>query len=87
MSDAQGRVTVLEVYRCDHPGCGKLFQTRGAFATHQARTRLRPEGFRTQKSDCCLTALWRCRDGTTGSPGQGTRPSRCTSSTTRRPCL
>ena len=35
MSDAQGRVTVLEVYRCDHPGCGKLFQTRGALHTHQ----------------------------------------------------
>lgn len=35
MADAQGRVTVLEVYRCDFPGCGKLFQSRGALHTHQ----------------------------------------------------
>ena len=37
MADAQGRVTVLEVYRCDFPGCGKLFQSRGALHTHQVR--------------------------------------------------
>ena len=37
MADAQGRVTVLEVYRCDFPGCAKLFQSRGALHTHQVR--------------------------------------------------
>eukprot|EP01043_Picozoa_sp_COSAG02_P046247 COSAG02_NODE_4310_length_5526_cov_2.555187_4_plen_146_part_00 len=37
MADAQGRVTVLEVYRCDFPGCSKLFQSRGALHTHQVR--------------------------------------------------
>ena len=41
MADAQGRVTVLEVYRCDHPGCSKLFQSRGALHTHQVSSPLK----------------------------------------------
>lgn len=29
VSDAQGNLTVLDVYRCDVVNCGKIFQTRG----------------------------------------------------------
>lgn len=34
---ATGRVTQYDVYRCDYPGCGKHFQSRGALQTHQVR--------------------------------------------------
>ena len=39
MVDAQGQSSVLEMYRCDHPGCNKLFQSRGALHTHQVSAR------------------------------------------------
>jgi hypothetical protein len=32
---ACGQVTVLQVYRCDHPGCSKCFKSPGALNTHQ----------------------------------------------------
>ena len=37
LTDSTGRTTVLEAYRCDYAGCGKLFQGRGALHTHQVR--------------------------------------------------
>ena len=36
-ADNEGRVTLLERYRCDYKGCGKLFAGRGALHTHQVR--------------------------------------------------
>ena len=43
VADAQGRVTTFDVYRCDQPNCGKLFQTRGALATHQGWHKRQPK--------------------------------------------
>ena len=35
--DAEGREKMVEVYRCDFPGCGKMFQQRGALHTRKRR--------------------------------------------------
>ena len=57
VTDAQGRVTTLDVYRCDRPNCNKLFQTRNALATHQVRLaacRWMNKTFRFHEATCSL---------------------------------
>ena len=48
--DAEGRQKMVEVYRCDFPGCGKLFQQRGALHTHQGWHKRRPKSGANGKS-------------------------------------
>lgn len=57
MADAQGRVTVLEVYRCDFPGCAKLFQSRGALHTHQVRLFISLNGTQTDTHKRYLSTM------------------------------
>ena len=42
VSDGQGNLRVLDVYRCQIDGCGKLFQSRGALFTHLGWHKRRP---------------------------------------------
>ena len=48
--DAEGREKMVEVYRCDFPGCGKMFQQRGALHTHQGWHKRRPKSGANGKS-------------------------------------
>lgn len=42
--DKAGRITSVEVYRCDFPKCGKHFQSRGALQTHLGWHKRQPKG-------------------------------------------
>ena len=48
--DAEGREKMVEVYRCAFPGCGKMFQQRGALHTHQGWHKRRPKSGANGKS-------------------------------------
>ena len=63
---SDGKVSTLQVYRCDQPGCGKVFVSCGALYTHQ--------GWHKRNAGKMAAVAAAAKAG--GSSGEGGAPAR-----------